>query len=202
VAVYCVDQFDMPASSFTGGGIKILTSTGQRIFFAREGIINPARIRANETGQWVRILTQGDYTLYALPGGYFWLVSAPDNEGKTFIGTWKDCIHQLVGGNPLSDAPGACGGVLTFGFDTDLKEFFVNWQTVNVVPGSVTLQAIGEKEGEIELPDLPNPQGVNTVPGSGGTFVTGECKGVVILQAACLDGSTLTKTADIDVCPG
>src|SRR5258708_2793732 len=55
IAVYCVDQFDHPEASFTGGGIKILTSVGQKVFFAPEASINPVRVQANATGQTLHI---------------------------------------------------------------------------------------------------------------------------------------------------
>jgi hypothetical protein len=100
IAVYCVDQFDRPGASFTGGGIKILSEFGQKLFFAKESIINPARIQANETGKSVLILSSGLFSLYALPGGYFLLNTTPDKEGKTFLGKWKDCI-------PVGPAPAA-----------------------------------------------------------------------------------------------
>ena len=100
VAVYCVDQFDKPGGSFTGGGIKILNQLGQKVFFAKEAIINPARVKANQENHPVFIFRQNVYILTALPGGWFLLTSKPDSEGKTFIGTWKDCI-------PVGPAPEA-----------------------------------------------------------------------------------------------
>lgn len=92
VAVYCVDEFDVPGGAFNKGGIKVLSTTGQRLFFAPELTIIPARIQANRTRGPVLILSGPIYALYALPGGYFQLNSRPDAEGKVFLGTWKDCI--------------------------------------------------------------------------------------------------------------
>jgi LysM repeat protein len=92
IAVYCVDEFDMPGGAFNKGGIKVLSNTGQRLFFVPELTIIPARIQANQTRVPVLILGGPIYTLYALPGGYFQLNSRPDAEGKVFLGMWKDCI--------------------------------------------------------------------------------------------------------------
>jgi hypothetical protein len=91
-AVYCVDQFDHPGASFTGGGIKILSSTGQKLFFAKESIITPAQIQADKIHGSVLILASGIFRLYALPNGYFVLHTSPDKEAKTFLGQWKACI--------------------------------------------------------------------------------------------------------------
>src|SRR4051812_30408854 len=85
IAVYCVNQFDQPGDNFTGGGIKILTEIGQKVFFAKEGIVTPARNKANQLNTEVFIWHQGHYYLFAQPGGYFRLASDPDNQGKTFI---------------------------------------------------------------------------------------------------------------------
>jgi len=104
IAVYCVNQFDRPAGSFTGGGIKFLGSSGQKLFFAAEKLITAAQVLADKLGRPVLILTQGLYSLYALPNGYFQINSAPDNEGKTFIARWYGCTP--VGPGP--EAAGAC----------------------------------------------------------------------------------------------
>jgi LysM repeat protein len=100
IAVYCVDEFDMPGGAFNKGGIKVLSNTGQRLFFAPELTIIPARIKANQSRVPVLILSGPIYTLYALPGGYFQLNSRPDAEGKVFLGRWKDCIP--VGPGPAT----------------------------------------------------------------------------------------------------
>jgi hypothetical protein len=100
VAVYCIDK-NGSTRSFTGGGIKVLNSSGQRLLFAAENLIIAAQVQADQTRRAVLILTQGIYSLAALPNGYFQLSSAPDNEGKTSIGKWYGCTP--IGPGP--DAP-------------------------------------------------------------------------------------------------
>lgn len=97
IAVYCVDQNDHPGDNFTGGGIKILNSTGQRIFFAPEAEINPARVLANEKHQAVFIHHQSYYSLYALPEGYFQINTPPDIQGNVVLAIWKDCAGPRPG---------------------------------------------------------------------------------------------------------
>ena len=102
VAAYCVDH-NGGSASFTGGGIKLLSGSGQQLFFAPESLITPARTQADHVGHSVLILTQGLYSLFALPNGFFQINSAPDAEGKTFIGRWQDCTP--VGPGPDNSSP-------------------------------------------------------------------------------------------------
>jgi hypothetical protein len=94
VAVYCVDQRGVPARSITGGGIKVLSESGQELLFAREALIIPALIEADKTGSAVFVHGKFPYKLFALPNGFYQLDSAPDREGKTFVGRWFGC--QLI----------------------------------------------------------------------------------------------------------
>ncbi len=109
VAVYCVNQ-NGGTSSFAGGGIKVLNGSGQQLLFAAEAQIIAAQERADKTGGAVLILTQGIYSLYALPNGYFLLNSTPDNEGKTFLGKWQGCTP--IGPAPDGQTAPACVPVL------------------------------------------------------------------------------------------
>jgi hypothetical protein len=104
VAVYCIDK-NGNTRSFTGGGIRVLNGSGQRLLFAAEQLIIAAQVQADQTRRAVLILAQGIYSLYALPNGYFQLNSAPDKEGKTSIGKWYGCIPI----RPGPDAPPAPG---------------------------------------------------------------------------------------------
>jgi hypothetical protein len=105
VAVYCVNQSG-GTTSFTGGGIKVLNGSGQQLLFAAEKLILAAQEQADKTGSSALILTQGLYSLYALPNGYFLLISTADNEGKTFLGKWYGCTP--VGPAPDGQAAPAC----------------------------------------------------------------------------------------------
>jgi hypothetical protein len=107
IAVYCVDQFDRPASSYAGGGIKILGSTGQKLFFADADIVNAASQRANQTGLSAVVHSESVYTLTVLPGNYFVLASRPDAEGKTWLGQWQNCAPVTSTGTPTPLVP-AC----------------------------------------------------------------------------------------------
>jgi hypothetical protein len=107
IAVYCVDQFDRPASSYAGGGIKILGSTGQKLFFASEAVINAASLRANQTGGSVVVHTESVYTLTVQPSSYFVLASKPDAEGKTVLGQWQNCAPVSSTGTQMPPVP-AC----------------------------------------------------------------------------------------------
>jgi hypothetical protein len=107
VAVYCVDQFDRPAGSYVGGGVKILGSSGQKLFFASEAVINAASLRANQTGMPVVVHSESVYTLSILPGDYFVLATKPDAEGKTWLGQWQNCAPITSAGTPTPLAP-AC----------------------------------------------------------------------------------------------
>jgi hypothetical protein len=102
VAVYCIDK-NGGTRSFTGGGIKVLNSSGQQLLFAAEKLIIAAQVQADKTHSAVLILVQGMYSLSALPNGYFQLNSVPDKEGKTSIGKWYGCTP--IGPGP--DAPPA-----------------------------------------------------------------------------------------------
>jgi hypothetical protein len=107
IAVYCVDQYDRPSGSYVGGGIKILGSTGQKLFFASEAMINAASQRANQTGGPVVVHTEFVYTLTVQPGNYFVLTSRPDAEGKTMLGQWQNCALVTTGtGTPTPLVPG------------------------------------------------------------------------------------------------
>ena len=106
VAVYCIDK-NGATTSFTGGGIKVLSGSGQQLLFASEKLIKLAQTLADKTGHRVLILKQGVYSLYALPNGFFELDSAPDAEGKLFIGKWQGCTPVGPGPETGPSAP-AC----------------------------------------------------------------------------------------------
>jgi hypothetical protein len=107
IAVYCVDQYDRPSGSYVGGGIKILGSTGQKLFFASEAMIRAASQRASQTGGPVVVHTEYVYTLTVQPGDYFVLTSQPDAEGKTALGQWQTCALVAATGTPTPLVP-AC----------------------------------------------------------------------------------------------
>src|SRR5215213_9121864 len=47
IAVYCVDASGKAGGSFAGGGVVILSSSGQRVLFAPEAALNNASARAS-----------------------------------------------------------------------------------------------------------------------------------------------------------
>ncbi len=103
VAVYCVGQTGRPGVSFSGGGISVLNGAGQTVLFAPEAKITAAQTQANNTNMPLAVVTQSVYTLIARPGGYLRLVSAPDAEGKTYLGEWINCT--AVSSEAAASAP-------------------------------------------------------------------------------------------------
>ncbi len=88
VAVYCVDQ-NGGHGSYHLGGIRVTSSTGQLLLTATEAQILKAGVPLQGD---VIIMSTPLYTLFRQSDGYFRLESAPDKEGKTFLGRWHDCF--------------------------------------------------------------------------------------------------------------
>ncbi len=178
VAVYCVDQFGHAGGSYTGGGIVMLNSNGQRMLFAREAAITPARVLADQLHAMQLILAGPLYTLWALPDGYFLLTSKPDNEGKVIVGRWKDCIPVHA-----PSAPASCTGTITLDSAGD-----VTWSTNGAVPGSVNLSTNSKSV-------------VNWLYGSpwanSGSDVLFTCyvNVTVTLTASCIGGGSISITS-------
>jgi hypothetical protein len=100
IAAYCSD--------FSTSGILILDSKGQQLLLATPGMISPARASANSQNQPVQILSEGLYTLWAVPQNKFQVSSLPDYEGKTFLGLWTNC-DPIRAPSSISAPSGSCG---------------------------------------------------------------------------------------------
>jgi len=97
VAVYCIDQTGHSARSYSGGEIRVLNSDGQQLLAANEAALNAAQNTANTSNHNVLIASSTVYRLWAVPNSYFTLSTIPDNEGKTFLGTWQGCTPNSGG---------------------------------------------------------------------------------------------------------
>lgn len=89
--IYCVDAAMQPATSYVGGGIRVLDSDGLEVLFAPAGSIpSPGAdpvLLAEGQGRYSVLM------LYLLPSGEFQLNGA-DDKGQPFEFRWTGCAQQ------------------------------------------------------------------------------------------------------------
>lgn len=108
--IYCVDAQRNPASTWAGGGIRVLDMDGIEVLFAPAGAI-PA------PGAEPIVLAEGQgryslLTLYLLPSGEFQL-NGVDDKGQPFEFRWIGCAQQGPAVSTQADQPGLVNGSVT-----------------------------------------------------------------------------------------
>lgn len=113
LALYCVDSTNTTATSYAGGGFRVLDNNGEEMLFVPEATIAAAFDTLAQTGQYVTLGTSErlwyggqPVALYLLTSGEF-QINAADEYEKPVVMQWRECrtftISTVDGCKPAWD---------------------------------------------------------------------------------------------------